>query len=279
MKSRLFLGNLAETFSSRVRQLFQSPHKVSLVPTTTPRERCEFFYLNEGGYLRDRLVETGLWMENLPLRLHLGCGQVGFSEYVNIDYPPSCHNIMKSTQADLFADIRRIRCEENAIDEIRLHHVFEHFSRVDSLALFIQWHGWLKQGGLLVVEVPDFEANAKKFIETNDFNVRSGIVRHLVGDQSSEWGFHIDQWWPERLSLTLTMLGFEILSLEKTCWTCSPYLSNITLVARVSTKMSLARRLEAANNLLSHSLVGESEKDTYEAWQQELANRCTTFSQ
>lgn len=81
-----------------------------------------------------------------PVRLHLGCGEQHFSGYVNIDHPSDQHNVMRSV-ADIQADVRHLDFPDGSIDEIRLHHVFEHFPRVVALALLIRWHRWLKVGG------------------------------------------------------------------------------------------------------------------------------------
>ena len=66
------------------------------------------------------------------IKLHLGCGETILPGYVNIDYPKDQHNIM-NVSPDLAADLTRLACRENSIDEIRLHHVFEHFNRIAAL--------------------------------------------------------------------------------------------------------------------------------------------------
>jgi len=90
-------------------------------------------------------------------RIHLGCGEVYLPGYVNIDLPPQHQTVMRKIKADIYADISRFYCVTNSIEEIRLHHVFEHFDRPTALQLLISWYLMLKDLGHLVIETPDFE--------------------------------------------------------------------------------------------------------------------------
>jgi hypothetical protein len=246
-------------------------NQVSLIPEAHPRKRSNAFNLDSSTCtLQERLQQVGLWSMGKPLRLHLGCGQVGFDEYINIDYPPERHHVMHLTEADLFADISGLQVGSNEVDEVRLHHVFEHFSRVDSLLLLIKWGEWLKENGLLIIEVPDFEANAEHFLNSKEYSTKAGIVRHLVGDQSSPWGYHIEQWWPNRLAKTLTSLDFKIDAIERSQWQNPPFLCNCTIIARAQKTMDHTQKLAAADILLSDSLVNNLEEDAYRKWQSQL---------
>jgi predicted SAM-dependent methyltransferase len=152
---------------------------------------------------------AGLWDEGWPLRLHLGCGEQYFDGYINIDYPPSEHNIMQ-VKADVFANLLELDFPPASVDEIRLHHVFEHFSRVTALAMLIRWHIWLKFGGRLHIETPDIMGSAKTLLSNAPLKTKMGVVRHLAGDQAAAWAYHIDHWFPERFEHTLQRLGFDL---------------------------------------------------------------------
>ncbi len=89
------------------------------------------------------------------LKLHLGCGEEYLDGYVNIDYPASEHSVMR-VKADRYADIRTLTYPDNSVDEIRMHHMFEHFERGEALQLLLRWRRWLKPGGILLIETPDF---------------------------------------------------------------------------------------------------------------------------
>jgi predicted SAM-dependent methyltransferase len=82
------------------------------------------------------------------MKVHLGCGNKYLEGYLNIDLPSSEHTIM-DVKADMYADIRTVQFPENSIDEVRLHHLFEHFNRAEALKLLSRWRTWLKVGGIL----------------------------------------------------------------------------------------------------------------------------------
>jgi len=85
------------------------------------------------------------------IKLHLGCGETYLPGYINIDFPPSQHTVQKQPKADLYADIRQLSYPSESVEEIRLHHVFEHFDRPTALRLLIDWYEWLKEGGSRII--------------------------------------------------------------------------------------------------------------------------------
>lgn len=71
------------------------------------------------------------------LKLHLGCGEVYLDGYRNIDYPPSEHTVQTQTKVDEYADIlRELVYPRASIEEVRLHHVFEHFTHPGATGSF-----------------------------------------------------------------------------------------------------------------------------------------------
>jgi predicted SAM-dependent methyltransferase len=81
------------------------------------------------------------------VKLHLGYGQRYLEGYVNIDFPVSEDTLQKDNVADLHAGILGLRYPVGSVEEIRLHHVFEHFSRPVACALLASWFSWLYPGG------------------------------------------------------------------------------------------------------------------------------------
>ncbi len=70
------------------------------------------------------------------MKLHLGCGQKYLDGYINIDYPlTSEHSVQQNSVADELANLMELRYKPGTIDEIRLHHVFEHFSQSNGLCI------------------------------------------------------------------------------------------------------------------------------------------------
>lgn len=204
-----------------------------------------------------------------PLRLHLGCGEQYLDGYTNIDYPRSEHAVM-DVKADLYADIATLKYPDNSVDEIRLHHVFEHFNRVTALALLIRWYEWLKLGGKLVIETPDLEGSAKILLSDLPWQVKTATVRHLAGDQTDTWAYHVDHWFPERFQRTLSRLGFTVIQTTQSNWQHEPYLANVTVVATKNSTLTKDELLTAADSILLESTVSLSETATFSVWQKQL---------
>lgn len=216
------------------------------------------------------LREKMLWDGVSLLRLHLGCGEKRLEGYVNIDYPSDKHQVMRPA-VDHEADILKLCCTDNTVDEIRLHHVFEHFNRVQALALLIRWHRWLKMGGRLRIETPDLMGCAQVLMSASiSPKTRMGIVRHLVGDQADIWAYHVDQWYEERFRNTLGKLGFSIISVKHRQWPHEPFLANVDVVAEKSAERTVNEQLEVARVLLRDAMVSDVEQATHAVWCDQL---------
>jgi len=141
------------------------------------------------------------------MKLHLGCGGTYLEGYTNIDYPTTDKTIMK-VKADIYQDITTLEYEKNSIDEIRSHHVFEHFNRVDALNLLLQWRLWLKPGGKLVIETPDYFwcSILMPFVI---FKFKMELGRHVFGTQEAHWANHLDFWYKGKFKKVLKILGFH----------------------------------------------------------------------
>lgn len=218
-------------------------------------------------------IQIGLsGLKNKKIKLHLGCGEQYFDGYINIDYPSANHNLMK-VKADLFQDVTTLEYENNSIDEIRLHHVFEHFNRVMTTGLLIKWHKWLKVDGILHIETPDFEECSKKIIDINTpQKIKLALLRHIEGDQAANWAYHITHWTKERFMLVLSELGFSDIEFKFTTWEHEPYLSNIEVFAKKRYNFSDEKLLEKARIILWTATVNDSEMPTFNIWETQLLN-------
>lgn len=141
------------------------------------------------------------------MKLHLGCGGTYLDGYINIDYPVDDKTIM-NVKADVFQDIRTLKYADNSVEEIRNHHLFEHFNRVDALKLLCEWRRWLKPGGRLVIETPDyFWCNFVFLFAPHKYKMEIG--RHVFGTQEAAWANHLDFWYKGKFKKVLTKLGFS----------------------------------------------------------------------
>lgn len=144
------------------------------------------------------------------MKLHLGCGTVYLEGYVNIDYPKEDYNLKGTIKADKYADITKLRYKKNSIEEVRLHHVFEHFSRPIALALLASWFQWLEINGKINIEVPDFGQACKQYLNPLvPHKNKYQVLRHIFGSHEAHWAVHWEGWDKSRLHEIFTMIGFE----------------------------------------------------------------------
>lgn len=193
------------------------------------------------------------------MKLHLGCGERYFEGYVNIDYPPEKQTVIQS-KVDMYADITKLSYRKNSIEEIRLHHVFEHFDRPSALALLCRWRDFLKTGGLLHIETPDAMACFKQMLSPfYSFDQKQQIERHLFGSHEASWAVHWDGWYEDKYRYTLSLLGFENISFKRNRWGVT---RNIEVYARKSYKKITKKEYqEISQKILTHSTVRVKTKD------------------
>lgn len=93
------------------------------------------------------------------IKLNIGCGRRNFGEdWDHIDGSDYPH--IKSH------DIVNLPYDENSVDLIYASHVFEYFDRDEANDVLKNWKKVLKSGGTLRLAVPDFEACAKLYVNS-----------------------------------------------------------------------------------------------------------------
>ena len=217
------------------------------------------------------LRSRGLWLEGQRLKLHLGCGETHLSGYVNIDFPSDHHTVQTQPAADVYADIVDLSFPAQAVAEVRLHHVFEHFDRPVALCLLCKWHSWLQVGGQILVEVPDLRACALQLLlPWRSYRLKQVAVRHLYGSHEADWAVHRDGWDRARLERVVRVLGFSSPS-----FTTAHYKGtyNITLRASKTKHVSLPVLRRRISELLRDHLVDNSptELRLLEVWEERVS--------
>lgn len=140
-------------------------------------------------------------MEEKVIKLEIGSGKFPHDGYTTID-------IEESNKPDIVGDFRGMNFEN--IDEIRAHHLLEHFGRDESVEVLKQWRSWLKAGGRLIVETPDFERICSLWSSGGLWANNEWLARHCFGSQEAEWAYHKDGWYKEKFEKIFPMIGFEI---------------------------------------------------------------------
>jgi len=173
------------------------------------------------------------------MKLHLGCGERYLEGYRNIDFPSSHHSVQKKTVADEQTNILTLQYPAETIEEVRLHHVFEHFPRPTALALIACWNSWLQPGGRIHLEVPDIKRQMQVLLDpSSSLHEKLLSVRHVFGSHEADWAYHYEGYTPENLQFLLEAYGFEITRLEKNSWMGT---HNFEIVGQ-KTKPGLSRR-------------------------------------
>ncbi|HRI39133.1 MAG TPA: hypothetical protein PLO50_11290, partial [Nitrospira sp.] len=131
-----------------------------------------------------------------------------------------------------------------------------HFERPVALRLLIDWYGWLKEGGQLIIETPDFHRCVQVYLSSSNLKSQMKIVRHLFGSHEADWAAHYDGWYRERFAHVLTALGYQKLEFTTGEWQGT---YNITVIGRkASPAVSKAEQMDRVRELLKLSLVDES---------------------
>ncbi|MEW6600678.1 MAG: glycosyltransferase [Nitrospirota bacterium] len=222
--------------------------------------------LRPGPDMLEQLHRYGLLKDGNDLCLHLGCGERRLDGYINIDYPPSEHSVQSVQAADVFADISKLDFPELSIDEIMLHHVFEHFDYPSALAMLSRWRLWLKSGGRLVIETPDLEASMELFRAGEySYKDKQSVLRHLFGSHEAHWAVHRDGWYREKFEHVLSELGFDNLKFEYNEWEMT---RNICVHASKREHAGIENLKIIAKKLLRDGMVDdtESEEKLWRLW-------------
>lgn len=199
-------------------------------------------------------------------KLHLGCGQRHFEGYVNIDHPLSEHSVQTSSVADEFHDLLSLRYAAGTIDEVSLHHVFEHFSRSQACALLASWNSWLRTGGILHIEVPDFGRTARAVLSPfASERARHVGLRHIFGSQEAHWAVHYVGYTKRTLMVLLERFGFGV---EKVIQERYKDTYNLQVIAVKRRPLDVQQAGNAARTHLAAYLVDESpsEQLLLEVW-------------
>lgn len=150
------------------------------------------------------------------MNLDIGAGLRPHHGYKTIDVETYAH-------PDYLGDFWTMSFKD--IDIIRSHHLLEHFTRDEGVSVLKLWHSWLKTGGTLIVETPDFEYICK------DFSVDPyWMTRHAYGSQEASWAIHKDGWYEDKFRKILPELGYKITQITRN--KSRKILPNITVVAQ-----------------------------------------------
>ena len=106
------------------------------------------------------------------LRVNLGSGKYPLPGYTNVD---------EHEEADYNLSVWDFTATN--LEEVRMDHFLEHIPWTQTHALLVMVNGWLIEGGLLRVEVPDMAAIFER-------GTGGDWLRYVYGSQQHEGEFH-----------------------------------------------------------------------------------------
>jgi SAM-dependent methyltransferase len=180
----------------------------------------------------------------MALKLHVGCGTVYLDGYVNLDVEVPGYSFLASERPDLmernratvdryykkeetretlehgvretqacvvdrYADLRALPYEPNTVDEIRSVQSLEHLDMKEGPRVLRHWREILRPGGVLHVDVPDFEETARQLLAQPDEASKEWYYRLVYGSQKNAYAFHKNGFSPARLEWMLREAGFR----------------------------------------------------------------------
>lgn len=140
-------------------------------------------------------------LEDRKVNLHLGCGSINHSKFINIDGLPGPH-IHYIREINNLAPFK-----EDSVNLIYACHCLEHFSYIKVSDVLGEWFRVLKDGGILRLSVPNFDLLLDIYRENG--NDISTIIGPLMGGQNYKFNFHMTVFNQSSLQNILINTGFK----------------------------------------------------------------------
>jgi len=134
-------------------------------------------------------------------RLNVGCGDLPFEGWVNLDLRPLKGVSVRSNAAQL-------PFKDGVFEIVYASHVIEHFDFLEGFEVLKEWKRVLKTGGNLIIECPDFLGLCRRFVQCDEGG-RIGLYMHIFGNPWIKEQIHKFLYTPNQLRWTLEQLGFK----------------------------------------------------------------------
>ena len=122
-----------------------------------------------------------------PLRINVGSGDHPLPGFVNVDALPDARGV------DVVADIsQRLPFDDGAAEMLYASHLLEHFAYDDVPRLLADWRRVLRDGGVLLIAVPDLDVIARMLVERRGWFTppHNPWLGAIYGGQKDQWDFH-----------------------------------------------------------------------------------------
>lgn len=178
------------------------------------------------------------------MKVHVGCGNVYLDGYCNVDLEIPGYTFLSSERPDLveqnrttveryykteysleeFKKPKALLCvvdrygsmldldrlfPADSVEEVRAVQCLEHLTREEAKQALAVFHRVLKPGGLVHIDVPDFEETVRQLLAQPDEEAKDYYYRLVFGSQKNEWSLHKDGHSFPRLKRMLEGAGFH----------------------------------------------------------------------
>lgn len=111
--------------------------------------------------------------------------------------------------ADRFQDITSLDYPQGSAEIIVCVQTLEHLTKDEVNRALENWHNILKPGGILHVDVPDFEETVKLLLAQKSEEDKEWYYRLIYGSQKDNFSIHKDGYSEEKLKRTLALYKFK----------------------------------------------------------------------
>jgi predicted SAM-dependent methyltransferase len=132
------------------------------------------------------------------MKLDIGGGNEAREGYINVD--------AYADEADVRAPMDCLPFANLSVDEVYSSHALEHVGKYQVAPTIREWYRVLRYGGLLVIEVPDFEWVCRNWLQKRNAGWDLDAV---FGDQSSPGQYHKTGFTREIMYQRLLEAGFD----------------------------------------------------------------------
>ena len=134
---------------------------------------------------------------NGGLSLHIGCGGRRLDGFINID-------MNEGVCVDYKMNASRLPCSDGSVSRIETYHVIEHIPHPYVAGALREWFRVLKQGGVLVIECPNFDEAVRGYLDGDETMLLS-----IFGRQRYHGDAHLFGYNAMRLTRLLKEAGFS----------------------------------------------------------------------
>lgn len=143
------------------------------------------------------------------MKLNLGCGKDKKIGYVNID-------IQEGLEPDVIDNVQYLKkIDDGTVDEIYASHILEHFPHWQTRAILGTWRDKLKDGGKLVIRVPDIEIICKNILTAGTTNQIYNGIKDIYGGQDHSFNYHCMGFTYNLLFYILKACNFKEITIKK----------------------------------------------------------------